>query len=215
MCCVVLLCCVGRVASIGVSNFDSHLLGEFWGFGGVRPHLIQNFAEPGKIDSSVRQWCSENDAVYMPYAHQRNLRFLSSTMKEHIETAAEKYAVSPHVIISRFFLQTGCFLIVFVMMMLCTTLYSLIHYSRCFIYLLTMMCCFFLYLLCCMCIIYIAGAAIVPRSSQSAHLKENLEDVSKFELTAGEMSVLGWTLPDAVHEGRHRDMDTPPTGDEL
>jgi hypothetical protein len=37
-----------------------------------------------------------------------------------------------------------------------------------------------------------AGAAIVPRSSQSAHLKENLDDVSKFELSVEEMTSMGW-----------------------
>jgi diketogulonate reductase-like aldo/keto reductase len=97
----------GRVASIGVSNFDSQLLGEFWGFGSVRPHLVQNFAEPGSLDLAVRQWCSEHGAVYMPYAHQRNLKFLAPRLRESIQAAAYKYGVSPHVVISRFFYQTG------------------------------------------------------------------------------------------------------------
>ena len=97
----------GRLASIGVSNFDSTLLGEFWGFGTIRPHLVQNFAEPGKLDLLVRGWCSENSAVYMPYAHQRNLKFLSKGLLQPILNAAEKNNASSHVIASRFFYQTG------------------------------------------------------------------------------------------------------------
>ena len=130
------------MASIGVSNFDKQLLGEFWGFGSVRPHLVQNFAEPGRLDKVVREWSSEHGAIYMPYAHQRNMKFLAPSMKESIQQMSLKYNVSAHVIISRFFYQTG--------------------------------------------------AAIVPRSSQSAHLKENIHDVTKFTLTAAEMESMGW-----------------------
>ena len=39
---------------------------------------------------------------------------------------------------------------------------------------------------------FIAGAVIVPRSSQSEHLKSNLNDVTTFELSADEMTSLGW-----------------------
>jgi diketogulonate reductase-like aldo/keto reductase len=90
-----------------VSNFDRNLLGEFWGFGSVRPHVVQNFAEPGKLDMSVRQWCTEHGAVYMPYAHQRNLKFLPTGLQEKIQAAALRHGVSAHVISSRFFYQTG------------------------------------------------------------------------------------------------------------
>lgn len=125
-----------------MSNFDRQLLGEFWGFGSVRPHLVQNFAEPGRLDLRVREWCSEHHAVYMPYAHQRNLKFLAPEMQENIQRMGGRYNVSSHVVISRFFYQTG--------------------------------------------------AAIVPRSSKSAHLKENLQAVSTFELTDEEMESMGW-----------------------
>jgi diketogulonate reductase-like aldo/keto reductase len=40
----------------------------------------------------------------------------------------------------------------------------------------------------------ITGAAIVPRSSQSHHLKENLKDVSTFKLTDEEMESMGWKV---------------------
>lgn len=135
---------LGRVASIGVSNFDTQQLGEFWGFGSVRPHLVQNHGEPGKLDIRVREWCSEHSAIYMPYAHQRNMKFLPSSMRGSIQQVGHKYNVSAHVVTSRFFYQTG--------------------------------------------------AAIVPRSSQSAHLKENLRDVSTFTLTEEEMASMGWDL---------------------
>lgn len=90
-----------------MSNFDRQLLGEFWGFGSVRPHLVQNFADPSQLDMRVREWCLENRAVYMPYAHQRNFKFLPQKTKEAIEAVASQHNVSSHVVVSRFFYQSG------------------------------------------------------------------------------------------------------------
>lgn len=62
----------GRVNAIGVSNFDAGLLNAFTenkldgielNFS-VKPHLVQNWGEPGSIDGDVVKWCTDNNAVF-------------------------------------------------------------------------------------------------------------------------------------------------------
>ena len=97
----------GRVMSIGVSNFDVNLLNELLDFATIKPHVIQNFAEIGKLDDDVRIWCKEHDVLYQPYASIRNLDNLPNNVKQSLERIALKKNVSSHNIAIRFFLQSG------------------------------------------------------------------------------------------------------------
>lgn len=97
----------GRVMSIGVSNFDVKLLNELLDFATVRPHVVQNFAEPGSVDGDVRSWCSEHQVVYQPYASIRNLQFLRPELQAALHRIAAERSVSAHSVALRFFTQSG------------------------------------------------------------------------------------------------------------
>ena len=97
----------GRVSSIGVSNYNANLLEEFRAFANVLPHAVQNFAEPGELDFDVRAWCARNNAVFIPYSVQRNLKFLPKHLASVIQEAAVVRGVSMNAVILRFFLQSG------------------------------------------------------------------------------------------------------------
>jgi diketogulonate reductase-like aldo/keto reductase len=127
--------------SIGVSNFDVKLLNELLDFATVRPHVVQNFAEPGSVDADVRTWCSEHQVLYQPYASIRNLQFLRPELHAALHRIAAERSVSAHSVAIRFFTQSG--------------------------------------------------SGVIPRSTNKDHLKENLDSFD-YELTASEMSELGW-----------------------
>lgn len=91
----------------GVSNFDRPLLEELHSIATTRPHLVQNWAEPGNVDQDVRDYCRASNCVYQPYAPLRNVRFLSPAIRSVLDRLAEKYSVSLYVIILRFFIQSG------------------------------------------------------------------------------------------------------------
>jgi len=101
----------GRVMSIGVSNFNVTLLDEVTSFSSIRPHVVQNWAEPGHVDDDVRMWCFRNDAVYQPYASVRNLHTMSEEMAQSLATIAQTKKKSTHATALRFFLQTGAAII--------------------------------------------------------------------------------------------------------
>lgn len=96
----------GTVLSIGVSNFGLELLQEIWDFASVRPHIVQNFADPSNLDLPVREFCYENEILYIPYAMQRNFDRLSYDIKEKISNIAATHAKSEHEIIAKSFLQS-------------------------------------------------------------------------------------------------------------
>lgn len=97
----------GRVMSIGVSNFDVKLLNELLDFATVRPHVVQNFAEPGSVDGDVRSWCNEHQVVYQPYASIRNLQTLRPELHAALHRIAAERSVSAHSVAIRFFTQSG------------------------------------------------------------------------------------------------------------
>ena len=97
----------GRLMSIGVSNFNETLLNEVTAFASIRPHVVQNWAEIGRVDEEVRTWCFRNDAVYQPYASLRNLNDISPEMQGKLAGIAAAKGVSTHAAALRFFLQTG------------------------------------------------------------------------------------------------------------
>mmetsp|Transcript_7984 Transcript_7984/g.13258 ORF Transcript_7984/g.13258 Transcript_7984/m.13258 type:complete len:595 (-) Transcript_7984:75-1859(-) len=97
----------GTLMGIGVSNFDYHLLEELRDMATVLPHAVQNHAEPGRVDLSVRAWCNAFGTLYQPYAPLRNLSFLPPQTRQALERVAEKHSVSIHLAALRFFVQTG------------------------------------------------------------------------------------------------------------
>ena len=129
--------------SIGVSNFDVELLRELTAMSTVDPHLLQNHAELGASaqDKDAREWCRDKGVLYQPYAHQRNLQFLSHDLQEIVDQVSHMHKRSKHAVASRFFLQTG--------------------------------------------------ASIIPRTSNTQHLIENI-DLFGWELQHADMKELGW-----------------------
>jgi diketogulonate reductase-like aldo/keto reductase len=97
----------GHVSSIGVSNFNHQTLSQFNTFGTMLPHVVQNAAQPGNVDMSVREWCSDHHAVYVPHSSQVNFNNQPQTIVDVVKQAAVIHAVSPNAIISKFFVQSG------------------------------------------------------------------------------------------------------------
>ena len=96
----------GTVLSIGVSNFGRELLQEIWEFASVRPHIVQNFADPSNLDLTIRYFCYENEILYIPYAMQRNYERLNDGTKDTIARIAAAHAKSENEIITKMFLQS-------------------------------------------------------------------------------------------------------------
>ena len=97
----------GRVMSIGISNFNINLLNELADFAVVKPHVVQNFAEPGNVDDDVRRWCADHGVIYQPYASIRNLRNLPVDLSNSLHRIAGEKSVSAHSVAIRFFIQSG------------------------------------------------------------------------------------------------------------
>jgi diketogulonate reductase-like aldo/keto reductase len=97
----------GVLNSIGVSNFNGDLLKELLEYAIIKPHIIQNFAEPGRMDLEVRQLCAKHKIVYQPYASGRNIRFLSQDIQASLNRMATKYSTTPYAVILKFLVQTG------------------------------------------------------------------------------------------------------------
>jgi diketogulonate reductase-like aldo/keto reductase len=105
----------------------------------VLPHVVQNWAEPGRTDRDVRKWCRQHAALYQPYAPLRNLRFLPRPLQQALRDIAGGHGASEQAVALQFFLQ--------------------------------------------------AGAMGIPRSTQRAHLAENLRQPD-WRLSEEEMRVL-------------------------
>lgn len=103
----------GHISSIGVSNFNHHMLAEFDHFGTVLPHAVQNAVQPGdgRVDMRVREWCSLHDVIFMSRSTQIGFKDFPESLKSVIQSVASNHAVSPHAVISRFFLQSGAAII--------------------------------------------------------------------------------------------------------
>jgi len=97
----------GKIMSIGVSNFDMETLSQLVKMATTGPHAVQNFAQVGELDLDMREWCSEHDVVYVPYATARNVDLLHEEWKEKLQIVAGKYGLSEHAAIYRFFMQTN------------------------------------------------------------------------------------------------------------
>ena len=44
-----------------MSNFDVPLLDELYEMAVIKPHVVQNFAQPGEVDKDVRDWCKNHE----------------------------------------------------------------------------------------------------------------------------------------------------------
>lgn len=73
----------------------------------VLPHVVQNWAEPGRTDEAVRRWCASHGAVYQPYAPLRNLHLLSRDLRAALRAIAERRNTTEHTVVLQFFLQLG------------------------------------------------------------------------------------------------------------
>ena len=80
--------------------------------------------ETVSLDLEVRQWCEMHNAVYMPYATNRNLKdkgIVSSAPRASVarakgvhgalDVAAYTHKTSRHAVVLKFFLQTGAAII--------------------------------------------------------------------------------------------------------
>lgn len=97
----------GRLNAIGVSNFGVDLLDKFTDSSSIAPHAVQNFAQIGELDDSVRDWCSKHSAIYQPYASQRDMSHIRHDLSVSLNDVATNHNVSTHAASLRFFLQTG------------------------------------------------------------------------------------------------------------
>lgn len=102
----------GRVLSIGVSNFNTHLLHDMLSnVATVLPHIVQNWAEPGQVDSEVRAWCERYGVLYQPYAPLRNIQHLPMTIRQTLQAIAQRYDITEQAAVLQFFIQTGAVVI--------------------------------------------------------------------------------------------------------
>jgi len=101
----------GRVASIGVSNFNFGLLESVRAVADVFPHAVQNHATLMNLDMDVRQWCSDYGAAYIPYSSVRGIQFLPTDTQKALANAVNVHNASHHAVVMRFFLQTGAVVI--------------------------------------------------------------------------------------------------------
>lgn len=96
----------GYIMSIGVSNFGLEILTELWGYATVKPHVVQNFADPSNLDTDVREFCYDKELLYVPYALQRNYNHLSTQLKSLITTISDVHNKTPNEVILKAFLQS-------------------------------------------------------------------------------------------------------------
>ncbi len=97
----------GRALSIGVSNFGLEQLQELELFANVRPHVVQNFAEPGKIDFAIIDYCKNRNIQFMSYSNLRGRKELSPKLREAISKAAIAHRKTEESVILRSFVQSG------------------------------------------------------------------------------------------------------------
>ena len=57
----------GKVQSIGVSNFEVDDLKRLLDIAKIKPSLVQNLFDPFIQDREVREFCENNNLVYMSY----------------------------------------------------------------------------------------------------------------------------------------------------
>jgi diketogulonate reductase-like aldo/keto reductase len=101
----------GFLMSIGVSNFNVNLLEQLEEFSAVQPQIVQNFADIEHLDLDVRNYCYEQEILYMPYAFQRNVNLLSPDTHATLQRIAENHGKSVNLVILRSFFQSHAALI--------------------------------------------------------------------------------------------------------
>lgn len=97
----------GRIGSIGVCNLNAHQLDELVQHTVISPHAIQNYAQPGRLDMDTRLWAFDHGALFFPTSYQRHAQDIAPEGKEILGHIAYDHGVNEHLVMSRFFLQTG------------------------------------------------------------------------------------------------------------
>lgn len=97
----------GRVLSIGVSNFELHDLKELVKFSAVKPHVVQNYIEPGKIDHAMLEYCDRENIRYMAYSSLQYRDSFSEDLKKTIQDIADLHWRTPEAIVLRSLVQSG------------------------------------------------------------------------------------------------------------
>lgn len=101
----------GRVLSIGVSNFGLDDLEELVAFSSIRPHVVQSYMEPGKIDHELVEFCNERNIRLMAYSSLQHRDNFGESTKKALEDIASVHWRSPESIILRSLVQKGVIVI--------------------------------------------------------------------------------------------------------
>lgn len=97
----------GRVLAIGVSNFALDELRELVEFSSVKPHVLQNYMEPGKIDHELVEYCRKQSIRLMAYSSLHFQDNFSDDIKKSVSQIAEAHWRTPEAILLRALVQKG------------------------------------------------------------------------------------------------------------
>ena len=62
-------CLLGKIRSIGVSNFEVEDLEALQKIKKKELSVVQNWFDPFYTDDNVRKWCKENNVAYMGHRY--------------------------------------------------------------------------------------------------------------------------------------------------
>jgi diketogulonate reductase-like aldo/keto reductase len=97
----------GRVLSIGVSNFALDELKDLVAFSSVKPHVVQNYVQPGKVDFAMLEYCEAENIRFMAYSTLQYRDQLSPELTSSIQEIADLHWRTPEAIVLRSFVQSG------------------------------------------------------------------------------------------------------------
>lgn len=97
----------GRVLSIGVSNFALEELQELVAFSAVKPHVVQNYFEPGKINQKLVDYCKDEDIRLMAYSSLRYQETFDEELNFAIHGVANSHWRTSEAILLRSLVQQG------------------------------------------------------------------------------------------------------------
>ena len=95
---------LGRVRSIGVSNFLIHHLQEVMRDSSVKPMVVQNEFHPRLIQQPLIDFCRDNEIQYEAWSPLMRGRILENTTLKRI---GERYGKTPAQVVLRWDLQKG------------------------------------------------------------------------------------------------------------
>ena len=101
----------GRVLSIGVSNFALSELRELVEFAAVKPHVLQNYVQPDKVDRALVDFCRENDIRFMSYSPLQYRDSFGEDVKKSLQEIADLHWRTPEAVLLRSLVQSGVIII--------------------------------------------------------------------------------------------------------